>query len=35
MLGIILKADKYPFTHVHPWAIELLNWLKVEGAVND
>lgn len=28
-------ADKYPFAHVHPWAAELLNWLKVQGVVKE
>jgi acetyl esterase/lipase len=26
-------ADKYPFVHVHPWANELVRWLKIQGAV--
>jgi acetyl esterase/lipase len=26
-------ADSYPFVHVHLWAIELLNWMKIQGAV--
>ena len=28
-------ADKYPFAHVHLWAIELLNWMKVQGVAKE
>ncbi len=26
-------ADTYPFTNPHPWANELLNWMKVQGVM--
>ena len=28
-------ADKYPFAHVHPWAMELLRWLKIQDLATD
>jgi len=28
-------ADKYPFAHVHPWATELLRWLKIQDLATD
>jgi acetyl esterase/lipase len=28
-------AERYPFAHVHPWAIELVRWLKIQGVAID